>query len=228
MHRRAMLAKIHMAAKDLALDEATYRALLARVTGKESSRDCSEGELDRLLGEFRRLGFRDRARKVAAGESDLARKIRALWLSLYQLGEVRDRTEAALAAFIRSRTGIDAPRWLDARSAERVIQELRGWCARAGYTEPNAEARQGVATMRAHAGLPPRPDAAYTATLIAAQWEVLIRLGVFRVGEQARLDTWLRKHGGVSHPAYLDPKSAARAIETLGRWIRKAKHGAAV
>lgn len=34
--KRTLIAKIHIAKKDLAMDDATYRDVLVRVTGKDS------------------------------------------------------------------------------------------------------------------------------------------------------------------------------------------------
>ena len=39
--RRALIAKIKIAQKELGLDDATYRAVLERVTGKRSCTECS-------------------------------------------------------------------------------------------------------------------------------------------------------------------------------------------
>ncbi|MEN5317587.1 regulatory protein GemA [[Pseudomonas] hibiscicola] len=55
--RRAQIAKIHLAATQLGLDDATYRDLLRRVTGKDSTARMSVGERDQVISELRRLGF---------------------------------------------------------------------------------------------------------------------------------------------------------------------------
>jgi phage gp16-like protein len=77
--------KIHIAKKDLAMDDATYRALLLRVTGKTSSKDCSPRERQLLLEEFARLGFKVKAKtagrslpQVAPERMPRMRKIEAL------------------------------------------------------------------------------------------------------------------------------------------------------
>lgn len=77
--------KIHIAKKDLAMDDATYRALLLRVTGKTSSKDCSPRDRQLLLEEFVRLGFKVKAKKAGRSLPQVApermprmRKIEAL------------------------------------------------------------------------------------------------------------------------------------------------------
>jgi phage gp16-like protein len=62
--RQAKLAAIHIAQKRLGLDDDTYRALLARVTGRRSARDMDMPELRRVLDELRALGARQRPRKA--------------------------------------------------------------------------------------------------------------------------------------------------------------------
>lgn len=58
--RRVQLARIHAGAKALALDEATYRALLVRITGKASSKDMTVAERNAVIAELVRLGFKDK------------------------------------------------------------------------------------------------------------------------------------------------------------------------
>ncbi|MCD0281291.1 regulatory protein GemA [Xanthomonas melonis] len=70
--RQAQLAKIHLAAKQCGLDDATYRTLLVRVTGKDSAAKMTTDELTLVIAEFARLGFKDVRRsgqkKVWPGE----------------------------------------------------------------------------------------------------------------------------------------------------------------
>lgn len=56
--RRAQIAKIKVAQKELGMDEAGYRALLQRVTGKQSSAQMSPSERDAVLAELTRLGWK--------------------------------------------------------------------------------------------------------------------------------------------------------------------------
>ncbi|KHS06582.1 hypothetical protein RM61_15040 [Xanthomonas phaseoli pv. phaseoli] len=57
--RKTQLAKIHLAAKQKGLDEATYRALLVRITGKDSAAKMTTQERALVIAEFVRLGFKD-------------------------------------------------------------------------------------------------------------------------------------------------------------------------
>ncbi|MGH8037307.1 MAG: gp16 family protein [Stenotrophomonas sp.] len=86
--RRAQIAKIHMAATQLGLDDSTYRALLRRITGKDSSAVMSATERDLVIRELKRLGFSD-TKKTSGGavfagrpdtveETPMLKKIEAL------------------------------------------------------------------------------------------------------------------------------------------------------
>ena len=55
--RRALIAKIKIAQKELGLDDATYRAVLERVTGKRSCTECSIPELERVVEDLRQHGL---------------------------------------------------------------------------------------------------------------------------------------------------------------------------
>ncbi|HWJ72387.1 MAG TPA: regulatory protein GemA [Kaistia sp.] len=153
-------AVLHVAKKQLALEDEDYRAVLERITGKRSSRDMSPAERGKVLDEFKRMGFEVVARSPHAptvkGQEERGRrvggalvltgpyvpKIRALWLSAYNLGIMRDRSDEALAAFARRQTGIDHVDWVrDPRDAAKVIEALKAKMARdAGVVWPAAKA----------------------------------------------------------------------------------------
>jgi phage gp16-like protein len=224
--RAAAIAKVHVAQKALALDDGTYRALLARVTGKRSCATMTEVELAKVIKEFRRLGWRDvpraprRAGRRALAMGAPARKIRALWLSLWQLGELTDPSEEALAAFVLRTTGVEALQWIDSVQAAAVIRALLGWQERIGLRRANAAHMQSVDGRRQGAGLP-LLDAGFghKVWLIAFQWQRLAQLAALGRG----LAEWLARHFAAASPALLTPENADRAIERLGRMIRAAK-----
>ena len=139
--KRKMVAKVHIARKDLAIEDTAYRALLERVTGKDSCKAMTNAQLGRVLEEFKRLGWSEKPRKRAGSRpmatTEQAGKIRALWLSLYHLAEVRDPSEDALAGYVKRMAGVADLRWLTPRKADAVIKGLRGWCGRAGWDVPS-------------------------------------------------------------------------------------------
>jgi phage gp16-like protein len=150
--RNAMIAKIHVAKKQLSMEDESYRALLKRVTGKESSADLTDSQLETVIKEFARLGFG--AAKKHAGKTKLAPDdaqvalIRALWLNLYHLGELRDSSEEALASYCNRMSGVASLTWLHAEQYTRIINGLRGWLARAGWMGPDIETTRRIAEAR--------------------------------------------------------------------------------
>lgn len=122
------LAAIHVARKQLGLDDDTARDLYARVTGKRSLRDMSAGEQDRVVQELRRQGFKTAKKGL---EGPFAKKLQALWIAAWNLGVVEDNSDAALLAFVKRQTNIDHTRFLlDAEDAAKAVDAIKGWVSR--------------------------------------------------------------------------------------------------
>lgn len=124
-NRDGMVRKLHVGRKQLGLEDADYRALLQRVTGKASSTQCSEGELDLVLKEMKRIGFR----ATRPSEKPYVRLIYALWAEMGPLLR-SDGTREALRAYVLRMTKVSAPEFLDEPKARRVIEGLKAWKAR--------------------------------------------------------------------------------------------------
>lgn len=123
-------AAIHVAKKQLGLDEDTYRDVLVRVTGKNSLRDMSEGERQSVVSELRDRGFKTAPKGL---EGPFAKKLQALWIGAWNLGIVRDKTDAAMLAFVKRQTNIDHTRFLlNAEDARKAVEALKSWMAREG------------------------------------------------------------------------------------------------
>lgn len=58
--KRPLIAKIKIAQKDLGLDDEVYRALLMRVTGKDSCTKLSTAEMVKVLAEMQRQGWQSK------------------------------------------------------------------------------------------------------------------------------------------------------------------------
>jgi phage gp16-like protein len=126
------LAKVHIAKKDLGLDEETYRDIVQRVTGHPSAGECTERQLDELLGEFKRLGWTPKPKgRKPLSKSPRVRKIWALWNQMCKDGLVRVEGHAeqrtALRAFVVRMTGVTDPEWLKPAQASQVIEGLKAW-----------------------------------------------------------------------------------------------------
>ena len=59
--RNALIAKIKIAQKELGMADEAYRAMLLRVTGKNSCAAMDTGELEAVLAEMVRFGFAPKA-----------------------------------------------------------------------------------------------------------------------------------------------------------------------
>lgn len=122
------LAAIHVARRQLGLDEDTYRAVLVRVTGKCSTRDMNEAEHQRVVTEFRRQGFKPVQKGL---QGPFAKKLQALWIDAWNLGIVHDRRDIAMLVFVKRQTNIDHTRFLlDGKDAAKAIDALKAWMAR--------------------------------------------------------------------------------------------------
>lgn len=140
-HRRGMLAKVHIAKKQLGLADDDYAAVLIRVTGHDSAGKCNQAELEAVLRAFERQGFTTKAKapgaKRAGGAADhpAARKARAMWISLGLLGAVRDTSEKALETFARRQLGCDRLQWANQGQVYKLVEALKAMAERNGWSQ---------------------------------------------------------------------------------------------
>ncbi|QIH11888.1 regulatory protein GemA [Pseudomonas sp. BIOMIG1BAC] len=124
---------IHVARREMRMDDETYRLMLSGMTGLDgatSTADLSVPNLQRVLEQLKQRGFKPRPNKAGTrprANDEQSRKIRSLWLELHDLGAVRDPSEEALANFVKSMTKVSALQWLSATQASRVIENLKQW-----------------------------------------------------------------------------------------------------
>lgn len=144
-YRNKLITLVHVAKRDMALDEEAYRAILVAQGGGDSLSAMTIESINKVLTYMKAQGFRLRKtktdRKQAVGPD--AKKIRALWLFLHELGAVKDPSEAALLAYVRRMGKVDAIEWLPGHKIEIVIESLKKWAMR--YLP------QAVTTLKAQA-----------------------------------------------------------------------------
>lgn len=126
------LAQIHIAKKDLLLDDDTYRKMLFTVARVNSARDLDFAGRKQVLEHMKARGWKPKqhvpARTARARADDpQSRKIRALWIELHKAGKVDDPSEDALAAFVKRQTGVDALQWAAKAQKGAVIEALKAW-----------------------------------------------------------------------------------------------------
>jgi phage gp16-like protein len=215
--RNALIGKVHVAKKQLALTDDSYRDILRRVTGTDTCSAMDERQLETVLEEFKRLGFKPSGGKRAGerkkADSAQATMIRALWLDLYHLAAIRDPSEEALAAFAKRSCGVPALQWLAPAKADMVINALRGWLARVGFEAPKSAQAKAIALYRHERAI---DDSTFDLAGIA--WKVcLIQHQLGKLGITITEDI---------APIYMDAENLDAAIESYGKIIRA--QGAAV
>lgn len=151
--RKGLLAKIHIAKKDLGLSDPEYRAMLAELYGVESSRGLTVPQLSQLLNHFVARGWAGPAQpaglKKTAKAADQARifvtipdsdpnarqkrrilaQVRALGWSLDYLNE-RCQRQFGVAQFA----------WLkDQSHLQTLSKDLHNRCNKRGIDPDNAE-----------------------------------------------------------------------------------------
>lgn len=131
----ALRRKVQIARRQLGMDEDSYRAVLLRITGQTSSTACTVLQLDAVLREMTRLGFKPApARKISPRAQ--VRMIHAVWNDIAPL--IENGTPEGLRAFVRRQTSIDAPEFLDAAQANKVLEGLKSWRARLNRKQKEA------------------------------------------------------------------------------------------
>jgi phage gp16-like protein len=141
-----MLAKVQIARKELGLDEDTYRAVLERLTGQRSAAGLDDRRLGLVLDEFKAKGWKPalvQGAKATASKSPrrqaashpVAKKARALWISLHKLGVVENSSEQALEAFAFRQLGVERLDWAKQREGFRLIEALKAMAERAGWDQ---------------------------------------------------------------------------------------------
>ncbi|MGL6429860.1 MULTISPECIES: gp16 family protein [Aeromonas] len=141
---KRLLKIVQVGRRELGLDEEDYRALLESVTGARSAKGLSAAKLDAVITAMKGLGFKVKGGAQVAGrrsppssakvQAPEVRKIRAIWITMYNDGFVRDGSEDALGSYIKRMTananggaGIARPEWLTSAQAERVLEALKKW-----------------------------------------------------------------------------------------------------
>jgi alkanesulfonate monooxygenase SsuD/methylene tetrahydromethanopterin reductase-like flavin-dependent oxidoreductase (luciferase family) len=126
---------LQAARRSFGMDDDDYRAWLAREAGVGSTRDLTRAQAAALLDQLNRRGRRAPA---ATASGRYTAKLRALWISAWHLGVVRERDDRALIAFVERQTGLTHTRFLtDAKEASKAIEALKSWIARqAGVVWP--------------------------------------------------------------------------------------------
>ena len=135
------IAAIHTLKSKLQLSDDDYRALLFSVTGQRSSKDLSALQQGQVRDHMQVLAVRmgvakptfSRRNTFASAKADATpreRKVWALWNQLHRDGVTRDRSAAALNAWVKRTVHVDALRFASGPQLETLIEALKSWQAR--------------------------------------------------------------------------------------------------
>ncbi|HHP0485778.1 TPA: gp16 family protein [Vibrio harveyi] len=145
MVRRNQLIKlIHVAKRELGLDDETYRLSLESEIGKTSCSKMTIHELESTLSMLQAKGFRLKPRKTFKGRlsaksgscATTINKITAIWITMAKQGFIHDGSASALDAYVRRMThrnegnGVDHVAWCTPNQAQVVLESLKNWHSR--------------------------------------------------------------------------------------------------
>lgn len=142
--RNKLIAKIHVAKKQLGLDEDEYRGIIQGATNGESDscKGCNEAQLEQVMSRMTEWGFKpivsaspaegDKKPKIklspaTRGKPDPTQidKIRAMWIDLANKGIIRNRSDDAIQSFAKRLTRVDRLEWLSTKQCQTVLAALK-------------------------------------------------------------------------------------------------------
>ncbi len=141
--RTQLIRLIHVARRELKLSDDAYRTALSEAAnGKESSSEMTINELEAVLTLFKATGFKvklNNKRKLSPKSGARVRTaeasvVRAIWITMFKQGFLRDGSETALNSYVKRMTvklndgiGVDEVQWLDEHLAYKVLEALKNW-----------------------------------------------------------------------------------------------------
>ena len=131
------LSAIHIKRKQLGIHEDDWRDVVERMTGQRSTKNLTPkqsyallAELDRLMG-GRNISPSKPSRKPIEGP--YAKKIQALWIAGWNVGEIKDRSDEALNKWATGQAKVDHANWIRSHEdAVAVVEALKKMLERHG------------------------------------------------------------------------------------------------
>lgn len=124
MSRNPALAKIHIAKKELAMDDDTYRAMLQSIAGVSSSKDLTDAGVTKVLAHLQRCGWKPKAAAKAGKKPSVARGRQALVGKVEALLAEAKRPWDYADAMAKRMFGVDKTDWLDAEQLVKLVAAL--------------------------------------------------------------------------------------------------------
>lgn len=157
MSTRSNLIKlIHVAKRELALEDDIYRLLLEAETNKTSCSKMSLKELEQVLSAMESKGFKRKSNgakppfkkrlspKSGKSKNTIIDKCRAIWITMAKQGFVRDGSESSLDKYTQrilkhQKDKVDCIAWCDEHQAAQVLEALKRWHRRVMIDELKAK-----------------------------------------------------------------------------------------
>ena len=121
--RRALLAKVHIAIKELGIDDADYRDILDREFGASSASELNTNQLVELVRYFKSKGWtvkQSRDSRMLSQATALREKAKHMLEDAVLSGRIRNER-----AFVRKLVGVEDLRWCkDPHKLERLLAAL--------------------------------------------------------------------------------------------------------
>lgn len=129
--REREIRLIHVAKRELGLDNDTYRDMLFALARVRSSSDLDWTGRKKVLDHMKASGFKVRNSPANKNAKDGEyRKVRALWKELHAIGAVEHDTDDAVRAYVKRMTKIDDFKFLNGWQTRSVIESLKKWIKR--------------------------------------------------------------------------------------------------
>lgn len=134
--RNVQLSRIHIAKKDLGLDDETYRALLGRVAGVRSAKDLNPRQIGHVLAEFARLGWTATTAKQTGRKAPVPALDRAKLIGKIEAFLAEAKRSWAYADGMALRMfKVERVEWLDPAQLHKMVAALTYDARRHGRSE---------------------------------------------------------------------------------------------
>lgn len=137
MSRTSLIKLIHVARRDLQLDDDTYRAFLLQCTGKTSCRELSVAQLEQVLDAMKERGFKKQKkhpRRRFKGHVTPREKVYKVWQQMAEDGFITDGGDVALDKYVQRLTakrnggqGVSTLAWCHGDTLLIVLETLKQW-----------------------------------------------------------------------------------------------------
>lgn len=193
--------------RELGFGDEERREVQLRATGKESLTSMTADEMRAVV---RALGG-GMPNRSGLPRNAHAAKLRALWISAFWLGVVRDRSDQALGAWVCRQSGLAAARWATPAHTAAAIEALKEWMAREAGVDWSP---YGAGRSKAHHCPGGR--------VLEALWRKLHAANAVRDPAPAALDAWVVGYRR-SPERYMSLPAGAlnQLIARLGAWLKE-------